>query len=201
MEFNTTYKKAYKRIERFRIAAGIIATLIAVFNTISCGLIISQYYFQYGLHMVTLPVSYLLAAIAAMVVFAIYVFVYYGKKSSFLLGVSAALMAGCGVLFIYWSVVYKLSSLPSLIFSIFIIAIYVVIALKYTCSKVNININIKALPTKVVIVLALFSRIIMGLGWVDMLIPFLLFTLFCPPTHKRVKINILPENQQTSCEK
>jgi len=191
------------KIEGFSIAAGVVAALTALYRTFHLWQHIRLLNeFNLPVHMTAFisPV----ATIAAMIVFAVYVFVFYGRQQSPLMGISAAIVAGWHFYFIYIfiSVPHTNSSIHilNMIRVILTSAIFVVIALKYLTNKVNFN--IKVLPVvalAMATIMPVMSSVILGfrLSVTNFLltsshfVPFVLFILFCPQTYQKVsqKVN------------
>jgi len=151
-----------------------------------------------------------LATIAAMILCAIHIFAFYGKKKNTIWGVSAVLIAGakfyyCSSLitgievFSSWNEENLYSELIelytfSLVSYLIIGLIFVIIALKYLFAKNKLN--IRAFPI-IAIVVTILSNIIPHITWVHFdlsmlslffgwlyIVPFLLFIFFCSPINE-----------------
>ena len=204
---------SYKKAENIRITTGIIAIAVAALYLLPPAFL-SPHYFS---------ISYLrigwsdFIIIAAMIAFAIYVFVFFGKKKSPLLGISAILAA---VFIIFASVRIILimsgyglrlppSTVRTLIFRIIIGIIIVILAIHYFK---RITLIAKLLP---IVAFALtiffptglsgFNLMVFELSFIRILsslylIPFLLFGFFCPLSHKRIVIDASPVSIQKQDE-
>jgi len=201
MELTGFDKKAYRKIEGFRIATGIIAILAAasaVRRLPNLTLIGHASIFNYinGLHQIV--------KLTAMVIYTVFVFACYGKKQSSLLKISAAVLAGETILltvhFVLTDMRYLIlgHSIAALTGNILLCMIFTIIASKYPNFKASIKVFLL-----IAFAFIVFSNI-SSPGFLDYfsitavismifgslyIVPFLLFVLFCPPTHKRFESN------------
>ncbi|MCL2079176.1 MAG: hypothetical protein FWH17_04940 [Oscillospiraceae bacterium] len=204
------YKK-YKKAETFRIATGIVSIAAAI--VMVCLLFLSSSFsvyllflsvifselfhypfFHYPSGTVFILLLYQIAMLTAMIICAIYAFAVYGKKHSYLWGVAISIFAIGHILFALFALLS--SSLIST--SAIIGVIFLIMALQYF-KKTNT-------PSKVLPIIAsvlaiaqnIFGTIPVGgflFQWLSF-IPFLLFALFCPVTHKRIKRNAVNSHLQ-----
>jgi uncharacterized membrane protein len=195
--------RAYRRIESFRIAMGVIAILAAVYSGFGILTLLMEIdSSEYGFFV------YFVTSITAMIMCAVYAFAVYGKKQSALFGLAAIIFAVGQVVYHIWrfavsfdELYYAASrhitgSIICLIAEILISVIFIVIALQHFGKLKSIS---RKLPLVIAVALELLSIIIqfiyggyIGIGIIFNLIyfvPYLLFIIFCPPIHRRVKIN------------
>ncbi|MDR1328064.1 MAG: hypothetical protein LBK23_00480 [Oscillospiraceae bacterium] len=173
--------KEYRKIEGFRIAMGTVAVLSAVYA---------------GFRFLTWPASFQhIICMIAMAMCAIYAFAVYGEKQNGLFGFAAITFAVRYVpYYIRWiPLFFEDIAVLILLADILVGVIFIIIALQYFKKSIS-----KILPI-VAIALEILSTIIQSISGftVDIYtvfnllyyVPFLLFILFCPSTHKRFKIN------------
>jgi len=195
MELNRSSMAAYKRIEHFRIVTGIIAIfafLLLFLNFFHSLQFVSQ--IQFYIIFLFCDISIILS----MILYAVYAFTYYGIKQSNFFRIALLLFAVGNVLVGLRPFLRLLD--PSMnfgpqlydhniysILSLLIGVIYFVIALRHFNK-----------PMSTAKILSIFALIPIGLSFIllrNLLVivnnaPFILFILYCPQDHKRVKIDI-----------
>lgn len=209
MELGFSNLKAYRKIESFRIATGVVAILAAIYSVYS-GL---QYIGYIGYIGSIDDVAYILAALssilkaAAMLMCAVFVFVFFGKKKTPIWGVAIIMMSvsvTVDLISVILNMMYHYRDFD-LLFAIFIFpdvlrsVTFLLLALRYF-EKIKINIKIfpmVALVTcflQVLIPFLIFQNIYIDVfSQIFNCLPavvFLLFFFFCPATHKRVNVNV-----------
>jgi len=206
---NILNKKTYVFIESVRILTGILA--IVVTGTLGLFMIIVvAVAFAYNDRQAIAYILCFLSLIVAMILFAVYVWGFYGRKKCRLLRISFIALAGY---FISLVIVYS----PNIIYSLTnnnysrasemtredtvtsctylllaIICIFSTIKSKKTHFNIR-YISIIAILTSLVFVISFIwvsSRtddLLFHLLTTSPLLPFVMFGLFCPPTHERVR--------------
>lgn len=212
MELITFNKTEYKRIERFRIATGAVAILAAVmcvpgmlsnFGSIN----------SLGASYILIGTILSLLVLVAMILVAIFVFAYYGKKKTSLWGVSALLMAASQVMLILLSIidlpitseysesVRSLFVLSNIIIPLLLFVVFLVITFAWF-KEIKINVRVLSI---ILIFLSLLSGVIPRIfipilqdtfnfynifaylfASLLYIVPYLLFLPFCSKAHKRV---------------
>lgn len=208
MELITFNKTEYKRIERFRIATG----AVAIFAAVLCGLgTLSTFRLVdlWGISSILISTIGGLFVIGAMILVAIFVFAYYGKKKTSLWGVSAFLMVASQAMMVLLSIksvsgysesIIPLFTVSSIITPLLSCIIFLLIAFAWFKQK---KINVKVLSI-ILILLSLLTGVVpriiipisegtfnvinlLGQLFASLyIVPYLLFLPFCSKSHKRV---------------
>ena len=186
------------KAKEFSIAAGIAALLVAAYRIFQLFELINLFN-ESGLD---LPITVLIGPIAiivAMILCAAYALVFYDKKQSPVLGISAAVLAG---LHIYICINNALSvingfgtnlTVLNMIRNMLISVIFIAISLKYLTNIVKININALPIIAIAIAVISTIAASVVGNFPLTMrnvlmgslhFVPYIMLALFCPQTRE-----------------
>jgi len=191
-----------KRARRFGIASGIVAILVGsppIVGLMIAFVTLSRYWVE-GFLILFGFIIYPMVTMVTMGLCAFYFLSLYGKQKSMLLGISAALLAAARIFSSLGSALFIMRSLRFDFVYTFILfteilyaAIFTIMAVTYFSKKPSVNIKIFPIIAIVVAAITPFIiHIIRGnfnfsiwsliADWIYIapLIPFLLFSLFCP---------------------
>ena len=196
-------KPSYKKIERFRIATGVVAIVFGAICAIGT---------VFGFEHYGSPVPSYAPLAAALFLCAVHAFAYYGKKQGRVFEIAMFLFAGAHLIRVLNIITSAVLSIPRyfyvllypqgivLVMALLTAAVVFATALQYYKKSGHIS---KALPI-VMVVLAAISLLIFFIMFIVIIsngdvfyelvnpvdiilyLPFLLFLFGCPPEHRRI---------------